>query len=172
MLINVFSNSSSSLDNGRKIDKSLFVQKPYLRTSYSETNIEEDIDMKNQYRTKNIPDPVSIPEAASKIYVDHAIILGVNESLVLRLHPDAISKLDERSYILLHSTVTSPRKTLEIPTKNYVTNKFNDPSIIRNTAHVDLNDKNLDKVRFVKVNGMPAVREHLTPTYYVDNAIL
>ena len=69
--------------------------------------------MKIQYRTKNIPDPVSIPEAASKIYVDHAIILGVNESLLLRLHPDAISKLDERGYILPQFTVTSPKKTLE-----------------------------------------------------------
>ena len=28
--------------------------------------------------------------------------------------------------------------------------KFNDPSIVKNTDHVDFNDKNFDKVRFVK----------------------
>ena len=118
MPINVFGNSSD--DNNKKIDTSLFVQKPYLRTNYIESNIEEDIDLKNQYRIKNLPDPLSIREAASK---------------------------------------------------NYVDNLFNDPSIIKNTAHVDFNDKNLDNVRFVKVNSMPAVGEHLTAKYYVDNAI-
>ena len=48
MPIKVFSNSSSSYDNGNKIDTSLFVQKPYLRHNYIESNIEEDIDLKNQ----------------------------------------------------------------------------------------------------------------------------
>ena len=44
---NVFGNSNSD-DNGSKIDTSLFVQKPYPRTNYIETNIEEDIDLENQ----------------------------------------------------------------------------------------------------------------------------
>ena len=66
MPINVFGNSNSH-DNGNKIDTSLFVQKPYLRTNYIESNIEEDIDMKNQYRIKKLPDPISIREATSKI---------------------------------------------------------------------------------------------------------
>ena len=49
--------------------------------------------------------------------------------------------------------------------------KIDDHSIIRNTAHVDFNDKNLHNVRFVEINSMPTVREHLTPKSYVDNAI-
>ena len=69
MPINVFGKSSNNSDN--KIDTSLFVQKPYLRTNYIESNIEEDIDMKNQYRIKNLCDPVSKPEAASKSHVDN-----------------------------------------------------------------------------------------------------
>ena len=118
MPINVFGNSSNNNDN--KIDTSLFVQKPYLRHNYLESNIEEDIDLKNQYRIKNVPDPISIRDVCSK---------------------------------------------------NYTDNLFNDPSIIKNTAHIDFNDKNLDNVRFVKVNSMPAVGEHLTAKYYVDTAI-
>ena len=94
MPINVFGNSSNNSE--QKIDTSLFVQKPYLRTNYIEANIEEDIDLKNQFRIKNLPDPISTREATSK---------------------------------------------------NYVDNLFNDPSIIKNTAHVDFNDKNLDNVR-------------------------
>ena len=55
----------------KKIDTSPFVQKPYLRSNYIEANIEEDIDLKNQYRIENLPDPISIREAASKNFVDN-----------------------------------------------------------------------------------------------------
>ena len=48
MPTNVFGNSRcSSHDNGKKIDTTSFVQKPYSRTNYIESNIEEDEDMKN-----------------------------------------------------------------------------------------------------------------------------
>ena len=50
----------------KKIDTSFFVQKPYLRTDFLESNIEEDINLKKQFRTRNLPDPISIREAASK----------------------------------------------------------------------------------------------------------
>ena len=73
MPINVFGNSSSSYDNSDKIDTSLFVQKFYLRYNYIEPNIENDIDLKNQYRIKKLPDPVSIREAALKKIVDNKL---------------------------------------------------------------------------------------------------
>ena len=41
----------------------LIVQKPFLRTDYIEANIEEDIDLKNQFRIINLPDPISIQDA-------------------------------------------------------------------------------------------------------------
>ena len=78
MPINVFGNSSINSDN--KIDNSIFVQKPYLRTIYIERNIGEDIDLKNQFRIKNLPDPLSIREAASKNYVDKSF----NDSSILK----------------------------------------------------------------------------------------
>ena len=52
MPINGFASSSSSHDNGIKIDTSLFVQKPYLRTNSTEANIEEDIDFKKNLEKK------------------------------------------------------------------------------------------------------------------------
>ena len=81
MPINVFGNSTSTYDNN-KIDTSLFVQKLYLRTNYIESNIEEDIDLKNQYRIKNIPDPISITEACSKKYVDNKF----NDASIIKKH--------------------------------------------------------------------------------------
>ena len=118
MPINVFGNSSNNSDN--KIDTSLFVQKPYLRTNYIEANIEEDIDLQNQFRIKNLPDPLSIRESCSK---------------------------------------------------NYIDNLFNDPSIVKNTAHIDLNDRNITNARFIQVNQRPQIDSHLTAKLYVDNSI-
>ena len=68
MPFNVFGNS---INTDNKIDTNLFVQKSYLRSNYIDANIEEDIDLKNQYRIKNLPDPISIRETTSKNYVDN-----------------------------------------------------------------------------------------------------
>ena len=119
MPINVFGNSNSN-NSDNKIDTSLFVQKPYLRHNYIEANIEEDIDLKNQFRIKNLPDPISVQEAVSK---------------------------------------------------NDVDNKFNDPSILKNTEQIDLNDRNITNVRFLQVNQWPQIDSHLTPKLYVDTEI-
>ena len=120
MPINVFGNSSSTNDNVKKIDTSLFVQKPYLRTNYIEANFEEDIDFKNQYRIKNLPDPID---------------------------------------------------TQEVCNKNYVDNLFNDDSIVKNNAHIELNDRNITNARFIQVNQWPQIDSDLTPKLYVDNAL-
>ena len=111
---------NSSNNSEQKIDSSLFVQKPYLRTNYIEANIEKDLDLKNQCRIKVLPDPISIREAASK---------------------------------------------------NYVDSLFNDPSILKNTEHIDLNDRNITNARFIQVNQLPQIDSHLTAKLYVDNAI-
>ena len=56
----------------------------------------------------------------------------------------------------------------EAVSKKYVDNNFNYPRKYKNTAKVDFEDKNLDKVTFLKVNSRPAVGEHLATKYYVD----
>ena len=114
MPIKVFGNSSSSYDNGNKIDTSVFVQKLYMRSNYMQSTIEDDLDLKIQYRIKNLPDPRSIREAASK---------------------------------------------------NYVDNKFNDPSLIKNTDDVDFKDENLKNVHSIKVNSFSTLEEQLTPKF-------
>ena len=118
MPINVFGNFSNNSDD--KIDTSTFVQKSYPRSNYIDANIEEDIDLENQIRIKNLPDPISIKEAASN---------------------------------------------------NYVDNLFNDPSIIKNTEHIYLNDRNFTNARFIQVNQRPQIDSHLTAKLYVDTDI-
>ena len=104
----------------------------------------------------------------AKLYVDNAISDGVDEASLLGLDPDEKLKQDS---IILNSTLTSPKTILEIPTQNYVDKKFIDPSIIKNTDHIDFNDKILDNVKWIKVNSFPTIPEHLTAKKYVDNEI-
>ena len=63
MPINVFGDSSNNSEY--KIDTSLFVQKHYLRTKCTESCLEGGTDLKSHYRIENLPDPISIREAAS-----------------------------------------------------------------------------------------------------------
>ena len=110
-------------------------------------------------------------QLTSKIYVDNVIRNSADESTLLSLDPDEKLNLHEQDSILLNSTLTSPKTINKLPNKSFADNNINIPSIIKNTAHVDFKNKNIDDVRFVKVNNMPAVGEHLTTKYFVDNAI-
>ena len=48
-----------------------------------------------------------------------------------------------------------PLDDKEAASNVYVDNRFNDPSILKNTGHVHFNDKILKNVRFVEVNSLP-----------------
>ena len=72
----VFSNTSRKTEH--KIDTSLFVQNPYLRTICFESNIEDVSDLKNQIKTKNLHSLISPEEAASKGYVDKYLTIRLN----------------------------------------------------------------------------------------------
>ena len=40
------------------------------KSNYTEANIDEDVDLKNQYKIKKLPDPINTQDACSKKYVD------------------------------------------------------------------------------------------------------
>ena len=48
---------------------------------------------------------------------------------------------------------------------------FNDSSVLKNTAHIDLNDRKITNARFIQVNQLHQIDSHLTAKLYVDNAI-
>ena len=52
-------------------------------------------------------------------------------------------------------TLPDPTGIREAASKNYVDNLFNDPSILKNTAHIDLNDRSITNARFIQVNQLP-----------------
>ena len=59
MPINVFGNSNNNSNDNNKIDTSRFVQKANLSNNYLEENINQVIDLKNQYRIINNPNPIN-----------------------------------------------------------------------------------------------------------------
>ena len=118
MPINVFGNSNSN-DKGNRVDTSLFLQKPYLRTKFIEANIEEDIDLKNRYEVRNLPDPTNIQDACNKNYVDNIFRIDIDFNDV-KLENIKFVKVNYQQAVNEHLTP-----------KNYVDNKRDEKSLLR-----------------------------------------
>ena len=43
--------------------------------------------------------------------------------------------------------------------------------MVKNNAHIDLNDRKITNARFTQINQLPQIDSHLTAKLYVDNAI-
>ena len=70
-----------------------------------------------------------------------------------------------------NKNLPDPFSIREAVSKNFVDNKLNEASIIKNTTHIDFNDENLNNVHSIKVNSFPALEGQLTSKIYVDQAI-
>ena len=70
--------------------------------------------------------PETGDHVTSKLNADNTIRSNVVESILLRLDPDEKVDLNEQESMILNPTITSPETTIEVPTKNYVDETFND----------------------------------------------
>ena len=143
MPFNVFGNSSKN--NGYKIDTSLFVQKPYLRTIYKESNLEEDIDLKNQNRIKKLPDSMSIREACSKNCADNLF----NDPSVLKNTAQTDLKDRNNTDARLIQDNQLPQIDSLLIAKLYVDNSKDEPSLIRKKQHNNFNKNILTKINSI-----------------------
>ena len=64
-----------------------------------------------------------------------------------------------------------PQENSDAVCKFYADSGLNDPSIIKNTSHMDLNDRKITNPRFIRVNQLPQIDYHLTAKLCFDNAI-
>ena len=122
MPINVFGNSNSN-DNNNKVDTSKFVQKSYLRSNYIETDLDHDINLKNQYRIINLPDPINNNDGVNKIYIDNKISDIIKRNIQ---NDDYISFLDNDNVeykLIKYRPKIALTKTLLFNTTN-LTNEF------------------------------------------------
>ena len=135
MPIHVFGNSSNNSEH--KIDTSLFVQNPYLRTNYIESNTEEDIDLKNQFRIKNLPDPFSIREATSKNYVNNIFKSDIDFNDV---------KLENIKFVKVNY---QPAVNEHLTPKVNVDTAIDEISLVRNNPDNDFNNNNLTNINSI-----------------------
>ena len=153
--INVFVNSNANkCDN--KIDTGLFVQKTYLRTNYIESNVEEDIDLKNQCRIKNLPDPFSIREACSKNYVDQIFRNDIDFNDV---------KLENIKFV---KVIYQPAHPNRVTPKVYVDNSIVEPSLVRNNKDNDFGNYNLTNITSITLNKQAENDNEVITKAYVD----
>ena len=182
MPINVIGNNNSN-NSDNKIDTSLFVQKPYLRTNYIEANIEEDIDLKNQYRIKNLPDPTNLQDACNKKYIDNAID---KDSLVRNNKDNDFGNynLTNLNSITLN---TQAVKNNQVITKAYVDQfhqenersrrdlgiDFHNESddIVKNNQDNNLNDNKLTNINSITINNNPTDDNHVSNKKYIDDEL-
>ena len=162
MPINVFGNSSNISDH--KADTSLFVQKPHLRTKYIESKIEEDIDLKNQFRSKILPDHISIQEACSKNCVDNLF----NDTSITK--NSELLDLNDRNitnarFIQLNQW---PQIDSLLTPKLYVDNAINEESLVRNNQDNDYNNNNLTNINSFTLNTQAVNDNHVITKAHVD----
>ena len=154
MPINVFGNSNSN-DNS-KIDTSLFVQKPYLRHNYIESNLEEDIDLKNQYRIKNLVDPINLQDACNKNFVKNIFKNDIDFNDV---------KLENIKFVKVNYAPAHPN---HLTPKVYVDNTINESTLVRNHQNKEFNKNNLTNINSITLNTQAVNDNQVITKAYVD----
>ena len=162
MPINVFGNSSNNSDN--EIDISLFVQKPYLRHNFIEDNIEEDTDLRNQYRIKNLPDPISIREAVSKHYVDNLF----NDPS--RVKNTELRDLNDRNITNARFIQVNqwPQIDSHLTSRLYVDNAIDESSLVRINQDNDFNNNHFTIINSITLKTQAVNDNQVITKAYVD----
>ena len=162
MTINVFGKSSHG--NNNKIDTSLFVQKPYLRSNYIESNIEEDINLKNQYKIINLQGPSDKNDACNKNYVDNL----VNDTSIVRndTHIDINDRnITNARFIQVNQM---PQIDSHLTAKLYVDNSVDEQSLVRNNKDNDFGNYNLTNINSITLNTQAVNDNQVITKAYVD----
>ena len=87
---------------------------------------------------------------------------------------DIEANIDEDNDLKNQFTIkhlADPIRIREAASKNYVENLFNDLSIIKNTAHIHLIDRNSTNARFIQINEWPQIDSHSTAKLFVDTGL-
>ena len=142
----------------------MFVQKPYLRSNYIENKIEEDIDLKNQFRIKNLPDPISIREAAAKSYVDNFF----NDPNILK----NTTQIDLNGTNITNARFIQVNQLTQIDSQLtailYVDNAIDEISVVRNNKDNDFSGYKSTNINSITLNKRAENDDEVITKAYVD----
>ena len=124
-------------NSDNKFETNLFVQKPYLRSNFFESNNEEDIDLRSQNRNKKLSDPISSREPTSKIYVDNLF----NDPIILKstAQKDFNDRFNTNERFFQVNQM--PQIDSHLTAKLFVANAIEETSLVRNNQDNDFNNK-------------------------------
>ena len=168
MPLNVFGGSS---DNSIEIDTSAFVKKTDLRVNYIESDMEEDINMKNQFRIKNLPNPINLQDPATKYYVDNKtnnIVNDIDNNTIVRNNKN--TNFNNNTFTGLESIYVNrdPNFPLEVSTKQYTDDSIDETTILRNNKDNNLNNNELTNIKAISLNVDPINK---FDDYEIDNLV-
>ena len=120
--------------------------------------------MKNQYRIKNLPDPVSIREAASNNYVDNLF----NDPSIVK--NNVLIDLNERNNTNARFIQVNqwPQIDSHLTPKLYVDNAVDESALVRNNQGNDFNNINLTKINSITLNTQAVNDNQVITKAYVD----
>ena len=127
-------------------------------------NIEEDIDLKNQYKNKNLPDPINIQGACSKNCVDNSF--------------NDLSIIKNTEYIVLNDRNITNARFLQVNQLHqidshligqlYVDNAIDESSKARNYQDTDFNNYNLKNTNSITLTTQAVHDNQIITMAYVD----
>ena len=145
--------------------------------------MKKNIDLKNQFRIKNLPDLISIGEAVSKNYVDNAI----DESSLVRNNQDNDFNNNNLTNINSITLNTQAVNDNHVITKAYV-DQFHQENerprrdlgidfyiesndLVKNNQVNGLNDNNLTNIHSITVNRNPVSDNEVANKRYIDDEL-
>ena len=119
-----------------------------MRTDYIESNIEEDIELKNQFGIRNSLDPITFREASSKLCADK----NSNDPCIIKNTTQVESNdkyLENVSFVEVNSF---PAVSQQLSLKHNVDDAIDKISIVRNYQDNDFNNYNIINIISITLN--------------------
>ena len=146
------------------------VTKAYIRSNYIESEIEENIDLKNYFRIKNVPNPENEFDSVSRKYVDlrsESIARYVDEkSASVERYVDEKSMSIQKECLDAQSAMERSIDEISSTASRYVDENFvsisnlENNTIVRNNQENNMNNNSIKNIEQIELNKAPINANH------------
>ena len=161
--MNNFGSTYGNFEN--KNDISLFVLKFYLRNIYKESNIEEDINLRNHFRIKNLPCLDQNSDTVCKFFVDSAL----NDPNIIKNIADVDLKHKNFNNVRYFQVNALPAINQHLSPKQNVDNSLDESSLLRLNPDEKLQLDEQHSIILISVLASPKTIVEIFTKSYVDS---